>query len=65
MEENLVEIFHFHFLGGVRSWEERQKVVHLRQPCRKMLEVHTSRFTHCVPRRALLLGERIVREDIL
>ena len=39
MEENIVEIFHFHFLGVVRSWKEQQGVVHFRQPFQKILKV--------------------------
>ena len=62
IQENLVEITHFHFIGVVQSWEERKEVVHLRQPFRKTLEGHASRFTHCTPHRAHLLGEQIVQE---
>ena len=44
MQENLVELFMCRLLGEVRSWEEIKEVVHLCQPCRKMLECHDSRF---------------------
>ena len=62
MEENIVELFHLHFLGGVQSWEERQEVFHFRQPCCKTLEGHASRFTNCAPNHTLLLGKCIVRK---
>ena len=62
MQENLVEIFHFHFLGVVRSLEERKEAVFFCQPCRKTLEGHASRFTHCAPNHTLFLGERIYWE---
>ena len=62
MEKNLVELFHFHFLGGVRYWEERQEVVHFYQPCRKTLEGHALRFKNCVPHRTILFGDHIDRE---
>ena len=39
MEENFVELFHFHFLGGVRSWKDRWEVAHFFQPWQKRLKV--------------------------
>ena len=39
MLDNIVELFRFHFLGGVQSWKERQEVVHFRQPFAKHLKV--------------------------
>ena len=60
MEENLVERLHLNFSGGVQSWKERQEVVHLRQPCRKTLEGHALRFTHCSPYSAIFLESKLI-----
>ena len=65
MRENLVELFRFHFLGEIQSWEERKEVFHFRQPFHKTLEGRASRFTHSVPHLTLLLGEIIEWEEIL
>ena len=65
MQENLIEISQLHFIGDFQSWEYQKEVVHLRQPLRKTIEGHVSRFTHCEPHHALLLGEQIDWEEIL
>ena len=65
IEDNLIDIFHLHFIGGVRAWKERQEVFQFCQPCRKTLEGHALRFMHCAHNCVLLLGEQIDWEEIL
>ena len=38
VEDNIVELFHLHFLGVVKSWKDRQEVVHFHQPSHGTLE---------------------------